>query len=91
MKYVLETFGICFKVIVKDRGAWQTTIHEVMESQTLSNWATTNMGHGKWKREISCTSGNVVMAGDGFMVGVVIILFCIFSPCGYLKFSIIKS
>ena len=47
MKYVLETFGICFKVIVKDRGAWQTTIHEVVESQTLSNWATTNMGHGK--------------------------------------------
>ena len=90
MKYVLETFGICFKVIVKDRGAWQTTIHEVVKIQTLSNWATTNMGHGKWKRQIFCTSGNV-MAGDGFMVGVVIILFCIFSPCGYLKFSIIKS
>ena len=28
------TFGICFKVIVKDRGAWQTTIHEVVKSQT---------------------------------------------------------
>ena len=31
------TFGICFKVIVKDRGAWQTTIHEVVKSQSLSN------------------------------------------------------
>ena len=49
------------------------------------------MGRGKRKRKIFCMSGNVVMAGDGFMVGVVIILCWIFSPCGYLKFSIIKS
>ena len=44
------------------------------------------------KRNIFCASGNVVMAGDGSMVGVVIIVFWgFFALCGYLKFSIIKS
>lgn len=57
-----------------------------MKSQTLVAEQQLIWKVGSGRERYFVRPGNVVMAGDGFMVGVVIILFLFFSR-GYLKFS----